>query len=157
MEAVEAGEPVSAIVEARKPRRRGEAKMKALHVADAGRGATVSAALSMAPAAVGIRGWMTRAPRGPSEACRCRRDLHGDFPITPDGDPARGSYVWGMAREIFFPPEDPEAAVRFWRARATKLEAEVAELKAALARKEAYEAGKPVPSIVRARKPKPRW
>jgi hypothetical protein len=59
--------------------------------------------------------------------------------------------------QLFFPPEDPEAAVRFWRDRATKLEAEVAELKAALARKEAFEAGEPVPSIVRARKPKPRW
>jgi hypothetical protein len=60
-------------------------------------------------------------------------------------------------KEMFFPPEDLEAAVRFWRNRATKLEAEVAELKKALARKKAYEAGEPVPSIVRARKPKPRW
>jgi hypothetical protein len=32
---------------------------------------------------------------------------------------------------MFFPPEDPEAAARFWRDRTTKLEAEVAELKAA--------------------------
>jgi hypothetical protein len=60
-------------------------------------------------------------------------------------------------KEQFFPPEEPEAAARFWRNRATKLEAEVDELKAALARKEAFEAGKPVPSIVRARKPKSRW
>jgi hypothetical protein len=63
-----------------------------------------------------------------------------------------------MARkEIFFRREDSEAAVRFYRDRATKLEAEVAELKAALARKKAFEAGEPIPSIVRARKPKPRW
>jgi hypothetical protein len=60
-------------------------------------------------------------------------------------------------KEIFFPPEDPEAAAPFWRDRATKLEAEVAELKAALARKEAFDAGEPVPSIVRARPPKKRW
>jgi hypothetical protein len=49
-----------------------------------------------------------------------------------DGDLARGSYIWAMARkEIYFPPEDPVAAARFWRNRVTKLEVEVAELKAA--------------------------
>jgi hypothetical protein len=47
-----------------------------------------------------------------------------------------------MARnEIYFPPEAPAAAARFWRDRATKLEAEVAELKAALARKQAIDEG----------------
>ena len=55
-------------------------------------------------------------------------------------------------KEIFFLLESSEAAVRFWRNRATKLEAEVAELKAALARRKAFEAGEAVPSIVRARK-----
>jgi hypothetical protein len=39
----------------------------------------------------------------------------------------------------------------------SRLEQQVAELKAALARKEAMEAGKPVPPIVRARRPSKRW
>jgi hypothetical protein len=39
-------------------------------------------------------------------------------------------------------PRDAEAAVRFWRDRVTKLEAEVAELKAALARNAAIEEGR---------------
>jgi hypothetical protein len=56
-----------------------------------------------------------------------------------------------------FPPEEPDAAARYWREKATKLEQQVAELKAALARKEAFEAGKPVPPIVRAQRPSKRW
>jgi hypothetical protein len=60
-------------------------------------------------------------------------------------------------KEIYIPPQEPEAALRFWRDRATKLEQEVAELKAALARKQAIEEERPVPSIVRARLPKRRW
>ena len=45
----------------------------------------------------------------------------------------------------------------FWRERALKLEEENAQLRAALKRKEAVEAGKPVPTIVRARRPSKRW
>jgi hypothetical protein len=59
-----------------------------------------------------------------------------------DADLARGSYIWGHGTQRdLLPPEDAEAALRFWRNRATKLEAEVAELKPALARKKAFEAG----------------
>jgi hypothetical protein len=54
-------------------------------------------------------------------------------------------------------PQKTRNAARYWRDRATKLEQQVAELKAALARKEAIEVGKPVPSIVRARRPSKRW
>ena len=65
----------------------------------------------------------------------------------------------GMARKptFEFSPEEPEAAARYWRDKATKLDQQVAEPKAALARKKAFEAGEPVSAIVRARKPEPRW
>jgi hypothetical protein len=59
--------------------------------------------------------------------------------------------------ETYFIPDEPEAAARFWRARATELERQAAELKAALARKTAIEEGRPVPPVVRARPPKRRW
>ena len=61
------------------------------------------------------------------------------------------------SNEIHYLPEDPEAAACYWRDRATKLEAEVAELKKALAHKQAHDSGEPVPRIARARRPKPRW
>jgi hypothetical protein len=64
-----------------------------------------------------------------------------------------------MARKTISPalPHDPEAAANYWRQRAGRAEEEVVQLRAVLKQKEAIEAGKPVPMIVRARKPKLRY
>jgi hypothetical protein len=64
-----------------------------------------------------------------------------------------------MARKTTTPalPSDPQAPANYWRQRAEKLEQKNAHLRAALKRKQAVEAGKPVLVIVRARRPKQRW